>query len=198
MSSLATGGALARRSLDYGYLLQRLAAHTILIVLGLIFILSFLWMVNSSLKSNADIFDIPVRLIPGNLRVQQLFGSHLRHSLPALSGQHLHLCLGTHDRSGDLQCLHWLRVRPHRMARPGCDLHCNRHHDAAFPGALHSALHSLQQLGLAGDVHAAAGAGLFRQRLLHISGASVHAHVSQGPGRPGSMARTSCRSSGAS
>ncbi len=63
MSSLAASDALVRR-MEYGYTLQRIAAHAALIVFGLIFMLPFLWMVSSSLKPNADIFDIPVRLIP--------------------------------------------------------------------------------------------------------------------------------------
>ncbi len=64
MSSLATGSTLARRPIDYGHLLQRVAAHAVLIVFGPIFMLPFLWMISSSLKPHADIFNIPVRLIP--------------------------------------------------------------------------------------------------------------------------------------
>lgn len=64
MRSLVAGGMPTRRPLDYSRLLQQGATHTVLILFGLIFMLPFLWMVSSSLKPNADIFDIPVRLIP--------------------------------------------------------------------------------------------------------------------------------------
>ena len=67
MSILAADGPWARRHIDYSYILQRIAAHATLIVFGLIFMLPFLWMVSSSLKPNADIFNIPVRLIPENI-----------------------------------------------------------------------------------------------------------------------------------
>ena len=64
MSSLVASRSLTRRPIEYGFMLQRVAAHASLIIFGLIFMLPFLWMVSSSLKPNADIFNIPVRLIP--------------------------------------------------------------------------------------------------------------------------------------
>ena len=45
-------------------LLQQLTAHAALILFGIIFMLPFLWMISSALKPSADIFQIPVRLIP--------------------------------------------------------------------------------------------------------------------------------------
>ena len=48
----------------------RLVAHLTLLILGLIFILPFLWMISSSLKSDAEIFRIPVSIIPRDLYPQ--------------------------------------------------------------------------------------------------------------------------------
>ncbi|MDE0672871.1 MAG: carbohydrate ABC transporter permease [Caldilineaceae bacterium] len=56
--------AAARRSTDWSLVSQRLGAHLSLIFFGIIFMLPFLWMVSSSLKPSAEIFEIPVRLIP--------------------------------------------------------------------------------------------------------------------------------------
>ncbi len=56
--------AVARRSTDWSLVSQRLGAHLSLIFFGIIFMLPFLWMVSSSLKPSAEIFEIPVRLIP--------------------------------------------------------------------------------------------------------------------------------------
>lgn len=42
-----------------GWLLQRLSAHAVLIVFGIIFMLPFLWMISSALKPTADIFSDP-------------------------------------------------------------------------------------------------------------------------------------------
>lgn len=49
---------------DWSFVGQRLGAHLSLIFFGIIFMLPFLWMVSSSLKPSAEIFEIPVRLIP--------------------------------------------------------------------------------------------------------------------------------------
>ena len=49
------------------WLFQRLSAHAVLILFGIIFMLPFLWMISSALKPTADIFDVPVRLIPKNV-----------------------------------------------------------------------------------------------------------------------------------
>lgn len=50
------------------YYLNKLIAsvfqHGILIIFGIIFMLPFLWMVSSSLKTDAEIFDLPVSLVP--------------------------------------------------------------------------------------------------------------------------------------
>ena len=54
----------ARRITDWSLVSQRLGAHLSLIFFGIIFMLPFLWMVSSSLKPSAEIFEIPVRLIP--------------------------------------------------------------------------------------------------------------------------------------
>ncbi len=54
----------SRNPLDWEWLWQRVAAHGTLIVFGIIFMLPFVWMISSSLKPNADIFSVPVRLIP--------------------------------------------------------------------------------------------------------------------------------------
>ena len=57
--------AAARHSTtDWSFVGQRLGAHLSLIFFGIIFMLPFLWMVSSSLKPSAEIFEIPVRLIP--------------------------------------------------------------------------------------------------------------------------------------
>lgn len=56
--------AAAHRSTDWSLVSQRLGAHLSLIFFGIIFMLPFLWMVSSSLKPSAEIFEIPVRLIP--------------------------------------------------------------------------------------------------------------------------------------
>ena len=57
--------AAARHSTtDWSFFGQRLGAHLSLIFFGIIFMLPFLWMVSSSLKPSAEIFEIPVRLIP--------------------------------------------------------------------------------------------------------------------------------------
>lgn len=56
--------AAARSSTDWSLVSQRLGAHLSLIFFGIIFMLPFLWMVSSSLKPSAEIFEIPVRLIP--------------------------------------------------------------------------------------------------------------------------------------
>ena len=56
--------ATAPRSTDWSLVSQQLGAHLSLIFFGIIFMLPFLWMVSSSLKPSAEIFEIPVRLIP--------------------------------------------------------------------------------------------------------------------------------------
>ena len=63
-SAAAAPAAAYRRRVDLRWLAQRMATHAILILFGLIFTLPFLWMISSSLKPNADIFSLPVRLIP--------------------------------------------------------------------------------------------------------------------------------------
>ena len=50
--------------------LKSLAAHAVLIVFGIAFMLPFVWMVSSSLKPNVDIFELPVRLIPKTFRLE--------------------------------------------------------------------------------------------------------------------------------
>ncbi len=55
------------KTLDWELLAQRAAAHATLIFFGIIFVLPFVWMISSSLKPNADIFSVPVRLIPENV-----------------------------------------------------------------------------------------------------------------------------------
>lgn len=70
MTDLATSGNLPTTipsgsvSARAERLLQQTGAHLVLIFFGIIFILPFLWMLSSSLKPAADIFQIPVRLIP--------------------------------------------------------------------------------------------------------------------------------------
>ena len=59
-----TAAAARRRTTDWSLVSQRLGAHLSLIFFGIIFMLPFLWMVSSSLKPSAEIFEIPVRLIP--------------------------------------------------------------------------------------------------------------------------------------
>ena len=50
--------------------LKSLSAHAILILFGIAFMLPFVWMVSSSVKPNVDIFELPVRLIPKTLRIE--------------------------------------------------------------------------------------------------------------------------------
>lgn len=70
MTDLATSGNLPTTipsgsvSARTERLLQQTGAHLVLIFFGIIFMLPFLWMLSSSLKPAADIFQIPVRLIP--------------------------------------------------------------------------------------------------------------------------------------
>ncbi len=59
-----TAAAARRSTTDWSLVSQRLGAHLSLIFFGIIFMLPFLWMVSSSLKPSAEIFEIPVRLIP--------------------------------------------------------------------------------------------------------------------------------------
>lgn len=59
-----TAAAARRSTTDWSLVSQRLGAHLSLIFFGIIFMLLFLWMVSSSLKPSAEIFEIPVRLIP--------------------------------------------------------------------------------------------------------------------------------------
>ena len=59
-----TAAAARRSATDWSLISQRLGAHLSLIFFGIIFMLPFLWMVSSSLKPSAEIFEIPVRLIP--------------------------------------------------------------------------------------------------------------------------------------
>ena len=59
-----TATAARRSTTDWSLVSQRLGAHLFLIFFGIIFMLPFLWMVSSSLKPSAEIFEIPVRLIP--------------------------------------------------------------------------------------------------------------------------------------
>lgn len=59
-----TAAAARRSTTDWSLASQRLGAHLSLIFFGIIFMLPFLWMVSSSLKPSAEIFEIPVRLIP--------------------------------------------------------------------------------------------------------------------------------------
>ena len=60
--------AARRSTTDWSFAGQRLGAHLSLIFFGIIFMLPFLWMVSSSLKPSAEIFEIPVRLIPKTFR----------------------------------------------------------------------------------------------------------------------------------
>ena len=63
-----TAAAARSSTTDWSLVGQRLGAHLSLIFFGIIFMLPFLWMVSSSLKPNAEIFEIPVRLIPKTFR----------------------------------------------------------------------------------------------------------------------------------
>ncbi|MEM7127137.1 MAG: carbohydrate ABC transporter permease [Chloroflexota bacterium] len=75
MAGLASTGNINRtranqmEALRYrlGWVAQRLSAHVVLILFGIIFMLPFLWMLSSALKPTADIFEIPVRFIPKNV-----------------------------------------------------------------------------------------------------------------------------------
>ena len=54
-------------------LLQRVRSvikHAVLITFGIAFMLPFVWMISSSVKPNIDIFEIPIRLIPKSLRLE--------------------------------------------------------------------------------------------------------------------------------
>ena len=65
-TTIRSGSTKARSE----WLLQQLGAHAVLLFFGVIFILPFLWMVSSSLKPAADIFQIPVRLIPETVTLE--------------------------------------------------------------------------------------------------------------------------------
>jgi len=62
------------------WILQRLSAHAMLILFGIIFILPFVWMISSALKPAADIFEIPIRIIP-----KQIIFSNFPESIQAIN-----------------------------------------------------------------------------------------------------------------
>ncbi|MCY3979999.1 MAG: carbohydrate ABC transporter permease, partial [Chloroflexi bacterium] len=70
----AAPGRRAMTAEERNYLLlQRLRSfikHAVLITFGIAFMLPFVWMVSSSVKPNVDIFELPVRLIPKSLRLE--------------------------------------------------------------------------------------------------------------------------------
>ena len=70
--ALANGRTLSAEERRY-FLTRRvktLLTHAILIIFGITFMLPFVWMVSSSMKPNVDIFELPVRLIPKSLRLE--------------------------------------------------------------------------------------------------------------------------------
>ena len=70
----AAGGRRAMTSEERNYLLlqraRSLIKHAVLIAFGIAFMLPFVWMISSSVKPNIDIFEIPVRLLPKSLRLE--------------------------------------------------------------------------------------------------------------------------------
>ena len=66
VKSIVTPGRFVRRG-ERGPLAS-LSTHTVLIAFGIIFMLPLLWMVSSSLKQDAEIFTLPVTLIPKALQ----------------------------------------------------------------------------------------------------------------------------------
>ncbi|MBX3070217.1 MAG: carbohydrate ABC transporter permease [Thermomicrobiales bacterium] len=53
-----------------GHLLSRLALHAVLLTIGVIFILPFLWSISTSLKPVSDLFQVKPSLIPSEIRWQ--------------------------------------------------------------------------------------------------------------------------------
>jgi multiple sugar transport system permease protein len=53
-----------------GYLLSRVALHAVLLTVGLIFMLPFVWSISTSLKPMSDLFQVQPSLIPSEIRWQ--------------------------------------------------------------------------------------------------------------------------------
>ncbi|MCC6943014.1 MAG: carbohydrate ABC transporter permease [Thermomicrobiales bacterium] len=53
-----------------GHLLSRVALHAVLLTIGVIFILPFLWSISTSLKPVSDLFQVKPSLIPSEIRWQ--------------------------------------------------------------------------------------------------------------------------------
>ena len=70
-----------------------IARHALVIGVGLFFALPLLWMVATSLKSDRDVFHIPLRLLPYTNSVAQVNGQALPLYDVALDGQQRRLAL---------------------------------------------------------------------------------------------------------
>lgn len=69
--ALAVPGAVPRQST--GKLLRRVATHVILSILGIIFLVPFIWLLSTSLKTDPQIFLFPPRWIPDPLTFSQYY-----------------------------------------------------------------------------------------------------------------------------